>query len=463
MSLESFNYIDSLNTANPTTTDNVSEGDDHIRGIKTTLKNTFPNINAAVTATDEELNYVDGVTSSIQTQIDSKEATGVALPLAGGTLTGNLNLGDNVKAQFGAGNDLQIYHDGSHSFVQDSGEGNLYIRASNSLYLNNADNTAVYASFANGGGAGLYHNNSAKLATTSTGIDVTGNVTCDGATIGATVTAGQTGSGNYVLRKNGTLYAYNTVSGAGNVYLETYNGAGYSIKTNSSERLLITNDGNVGIGTSSPATLLSLGSGVDAQKLALYDAGNTFKYGFGIQTDELRTYCPNSGHMSFGTISTSDGTTWSEKARIDSDGLKFNGDTAAANALDDYEEGTWTPVPARISTPISTTGTITASGTYTKIGRQVYCCGVITITGTITQGPNICTALGLPFTPATDASNRQANQVTWDKEGQTALTGLNISQIGVYTDYLYSSVTFGANGPVWAAGEVNFSYSYRTS
>jgi hypothetical protein len=84
MSLESFNYIDSLNTANPTTTDNVSEGDDHIRGIKTTLKNTFPNINAAVTATDEELNYVDGVTSNIQTQLGAK------LPLAGGTMTGTI-------------------------------------------------------------------------------------------------------------------------------------------------------------------------------------------------------------------------------------------------------------------------------------------------------------------------------------------------------------------------------------
>ena len=90
MSLESFNYIDSLNASNPTTTDNVSEGDDHIRGIKTTIKNTFPNINAAVTATDEELNYVDGVTSNIQTQLGTK------LPLAGGTMTGNITLGTNT-------------------------------------------------------------------------------------------------------------------------------------------------------------------------------------------------------------------------------------------------------------------------------------------------------------------------------------------------------------------------------
>ncbi len=75
MGIETFNYIDSLNTANPTSTDNVSEGDDHIRGIKTALKNTFPSLDGAVNATDTELNYVDGVTSAIQTQIDAKSAT----------------------------------------------------------------------------------------------------------------------------------------------------------------------------------------------------------------------------------------------------------------------------------------------------------------------------------------------------------------------------------------------------
>ena len=75
MPVETFNHIDSLVTTNPTATDNVSEGDDHIRGIKTTLKNTFPNVTGAVTPTQTELNYVDGVTSAIQTQIDGKQAT----------------------------------------------------------------------------------------------------------------------------------------------------------------------------------------------------------------------------------------------------------------------------------------------------------------------------------------------------------------------------------------------------
>ena len=65
-------YIDSLNSANPVASDDVVEGDDHIRGIKNVLKTTFPNLDGAVNATDTELNYVDGVTSAIQTQLDAK-------------------------------------------------------------------------------------------------------------------------------------------------------------------------------------------------------------------------------------------------------------------------------------------------------------------------------------------------------------------------------------------------------
>jgi len=56
MALETFQYIDDLNASNPTATDNVSQGDDHIRGIKTTLKNTFPNVTGAITLTEAQIN-----------------------------------------------------------------------------------------------------------------------------------------------------------------------------------------------------------------------------------------------------------------------------------------------------------------------------------------------------------------------------------------------------------------------
>ncbi len=91
MGIETFEYIDDLNAANPTATDNVSEGDDHLRGLKTTLKNTFPNVTGAITATEAELNYVDGVTSNIQTQLGNKEP-------ADATIVKDADIGVTIQA-----------------------------------------------------------------------------------------------------------------------------------------------------------------------------------------------------------------------------------------------------------------------------------------------------------------------------------------------------------------------------
>lgn len=65
MGLETATFIDGLVTTNPIgATDPKSQGDEHLRLIKTTVKNTFPNITGAVTATQAELNVLDGITSS---------------------------------------------------------------------------------------------------------------------------------------------------------------------------------------------------------------------------------------------------------------------------------------------------------------------------------------------------------------------------------------------------------------
>ena len=87
-------YIDDLVSTNPTATDNVAQGDDHIRGIKNVLKLTFPSIDGAINATDTELNYVDGVTSAIQTQLDNK----ITNANHSGEVTGSagLTIADNV-------------------------------------------------------------------------------------------------------------------------------------------------------------------------------------------------------------------------------------------------------------------------------------------------------------------------------------------------------------------------------
>ena len=101
------------------------------------------------------------------------EDTGATAKLTWSASTEDLNFAHNVKATFGGGDDLQIYHDGSHSYIADVGVGNLWIGGEN-VHIGNPDADEFYIQTVNNGAVTLFHNNSAKIATTSTGIDVTG-------------------------------------------------------------------------------------------------------------------------------------------------------------------------------------------------------------------------------------------------------------------------------------------------
>ena len=111
--------------------------------------------------------------ASFNTTISNSVAA--KLPLAGGTMTGDLILGDNVKLEVGAasGGDLQIYHDGSNSYITDAGDGGLYMPTS-AIYMRNAANSAGVAYFVGGGAVTLYYDGTAKLVTTDYGVDAQG-------------------------------------------------------------------------------------------------------------------------------------------------------------------------------------------------------------------------------------------------------------------------------------------------
>jgi hypothetical protein len=129
--------------------------------------------------------------------------------------SGDLNMADNAKINFGASDDLQIYHDGSNSYIQEGGTGQLVIRAED-LRLQDANGTNWLQADTDGA-VRLYHNNSRKLATTSTGISVTGNATFadNGKAIfgagsdlqiyhdGTDSVIKDTGTGNLVVTSNG--------------------------------------------------------------------------------------------------------------------------------------------------------------------------------------------------------------------------------------------------------------------
>ena len=102
------------------------------------------------------------------------------LPLAGGTMTGNLVLGDDVKATFGAGSDLQIYHNGSASYITDQGTGNLVLGAADSIIFQNAAHDENMLVASQNGAVSLYYDNAIKIATSASGISVTGNVVVSG-------------------------------------------------------------------------------------------------------------------------------------------------------------------------------------------------------------------------------------------------------------------------------------------
>ena len=86
-----------------------------------------------------------------------------------------LNFVDSKKLQLGTGNDLQIYHDGSHSYIADSGTGDLNILSSKVQILNPA-NSETMAIFREDGAIDLYHDNVKKFETASGGIAVTGGI-----------------------------------------------------------------------------------------------------------------------------------------------------------------------------------------------------------------------------------------------------------------------------------------------
>lgn len=109
MPVETFNFIDSLNASNPGSTDDVLQGDDHLRGVKAVLKNTFPNVTAAITATAAQLNqlatgvigYADtGWNFLSETSLGIQRSASGVMSIVGGKLTGNGAVPTGMIADF---------------------------------------------------------------------------------------------------------------------------------------------------------------------------------------------------------------------------------------------------------------------------------------------------------------------------------------------------------------------------
>ena len=224
----------------------------------------------------------------------------------------DVELTDSTKIMLGTGDDLQIYHDGSHSYISDQGIGNIKILAS-VLEINSPDDGEAIASFTDDGSVELRYNNSKKFETYASGVLIQGEV--DG------------------------------------------NGNGFRIKAGSATLGGIFKSGAIEGNSNADLTVFA-------------------------ETGKKIHLCANGSATKVLSVSAN--------------GLLFNGDTAAANALDDYEEGTYNVVVTG-----STSGTFNMDSNdtfvYTKIGRVVTVQGYAGVASGTVSG-NI--RINLPFTPA---------------------------------------------------------------
>ena len=150
---------------------------------------------AASTAATDYATAAQGVLADTATQPGDlgTAATSAAtdfVAVTGDSMTGNLSFGDYTSAVFGNSNDLQIYHDGSDSYVKEIGAGQLILQGAAQVKIQSSATGDDMIKANSGADVVLYHNNASKLATTSTGIDVTGTVTMDGATTSANIIFG---------------------------------------------------------------------------------------------------------------------------------------------------------------------------------------------------------------------------------------------------------------------------------
>jgi len=433
-----------------------------------------------------------------------------------GTVTADgLILGDNDKAIFGAGSDLQIYHQTTGtagSYIAENGTGDLRI-SGNNLWLNDVSG-GTYFRAVNGSYAKLYYAGDEKLATTSTGIDVTGTVTADGLTVDGNVGIGTSSpavdlhikqAGTPTLRiEDSSDGSYGQIFVGGNVMsidADQGNASAASLmrfRIDGTEAMRIDSSGNVGIGTTSPSSTLEISATTTPilnfeRQDSLYgngiirSVGNTgtvnAEIGLGGGSNSFITFDTNAaeamritsaGSVGIGTSSPTSGrklhvfddgdanvkveTTTaagdarleltsdsagvsqirfgdeassntglltynhatdsmaftvnaSESLRIDSSGHAIipagvtlgtaTGVYSADKTLDDYEEGTWTPV---ISDGTNNATSNIAVGSYTKTGNHVHVQGRVRLSS-LGSATGALEMTGLPFTSQSLANN----------------------------------------------------------
>ena len=270
---------------------------------------------------------------------------------------------------------------------------------------------------------GLGNDSSLSLSTTAASLSgtlaVTGNVTIDTSTLVVDAANNRVGVGtaspDHPLQVNGNVLFKNSLNNAFAFFAKESDDSGtlYLYNNGTLKNVIATNGnsyltgGNVGIGINNPVDGKLCVAGATA-------AGNAIVQTY-LTVAAASTRVTADGRYAIGLDGAAGAT---ERVSVTVNGLTFNGDTAAANALDDYEEGTWTPVFT-----MGTSGTITMDtvlGRYTKVGNLVTCTGFANI-ASVSSPVGELRLGGLPFTTGSGA-DAAVNLFIYNFGNTTALT-----------------------------------------
>lgn len=145
---------------------------------------TLPDVTGTLLDSGSDLpaaNLTGTVADARISTLTASKLTGALPAISGANLTGITSVGgatgvdfnDNIKARFGAGNDLEIYHDGTHSYIKDVGTGDLRIKGTE-LSLRSDSQDEPYINCAENGSVDLFYNNTKTFETMDGGAKVTG-------------------------------------------------------------------------------------------------------------------------------------------------------------------------------------------------------------------------------------------------------------------------------------------------